>query len=87
MPRHPKSGPAFYAKTSDLAWFSGFGKEDPAMIAIAGELGVSRDQAGFGAPARAFLAFHFASFFARLAAPAMSFLPLFLLRRVSSIWE
>ena len=45
--------------------------------------------AGLGAlaPARAFLAFHFASFFARLAAPAMSFFPLFLLRRVSSIWE
>jgi hypothetical protein len=39
------------------------------------------------APARAFLAFHFASFFARLAAPAESFFPLFLLRRVSSIWE
>ncbi len=39
------------------------------------------------APARAFLAFHFASFFARLAAPARSFFPLFLLRRVSSIWE
>ena len=70
MPWHPKSGAAFYAKTSDLAW-----------------LGVSLDQAGFGALAPAFFALRFARFFARLAVPAKSLFALFRLRRVSSILE
>jgi hypothetical protein len=39
------------------------------------------------APAPGFFAFRFASFFARFAVPAESFIALFLLRRVSSIFE
>jgi len=57
------------------------------LLGSAALLGTAAFPVRAQAAARAFLAFHFASFFARLAIPAKSFFPLFLLRLVSSIWE
>lgn len=45
------------------------------------------DYGDFGAPAPAFFAFCFPSFFARLAAPARSFTALFFLRLVCTSFE